>query len=81
MTRQYVTGVASGDDQRRRQIRTCAPKELCGLAAALATALEPWRRHIAVAIAAFAFLSVSATRTARMNDARECAEAPADIPP
>lgn len=37
---------------------------------------EPWHRHIALAIAAFAFLSVSATRTARLSDARERATAP-----
>jgi SRSO17 transposase len=42
---------------------------------------EPWHRHIALSMAAFAFLSVSATRTARLNDARERAEAPVDAQP
>jgi SRSO17 transposase len=56
-------------------------KSDCGLDQYEVRHWEPWHRHITLAIAAFAFLSVSATRTARMNDARERTEAQdKDIP-
>jgi SRSO17 transposase len=56
-------------------------KSDCGLDQYEVRKWEPWHRHIALAIAAFAFLSVSATRTARLNDSRESAEAPTDDRP
>ncbi|MER7959328.1 IS701 family transposase [Streptomyces sp. NPDC096030] len=56
-------------------------KSDCGLDQYEVRKWEPWHRHIALAIAAFAFLSVSATRTARLNDARERATAPPDDQP
>ncbi|MGW7201306.1 hypothetical protein [Streptomyces chryseus] len=43
----------------------------CGLDQYEVRKWEPWHRHIALSIAAFAFLSVSATRTARINGTRE----------
>lgn len=51
-------------------------KSDCGLDQYEVRKWEPWRRRIALSTAAFAFLSVSATRTARLNDAREPAEPP-----
>ena len=42
---------------------------------------EPWHRHIAPAIAAFAFLSVSATRTARLTQPREDTQPPTEPEP
>jgi SRSO17 transposase len=56
-------------------------KSDCGLDQYEVRKWEPWHRHIALSIAAFAFLSVSATRTARLNDTREPTEAPADAQP
>jgi SRSO17 transposase len=49
-------------------------KSDCGLDQYEVRKWEPWHRHIALSMAAFAFLSVSATRTARLNDAREPTE-------
>jgi SRSO17 transposase len=46
-------------------------KSDCGLDHYEVRHWEPWHRHIALAIAAFAFLSITATRTARLPDTHE----------
>ncbi|MCX5231498.1 IS701 family transposase [Streptomyces sp. NBC_00233] len=46
-------------------------KSDCGLDQYEVRHWEPWHRHIALAIAAFAFLSVTATRTARLKQSQE----------
>ncbi|MFD5513883.1 hypothetical protein ACFWIB_40115 [Streptomyces sp. NPDC127051] len=44
-------------------------KSDCGLDQYEVRHWEPWHRHIALALAAFAFLSITATRTARLEQA------------
>ncbi|SCE55157.1 Transposase DDE domain-containing protein, partial [Streptomyces sp. di188] len=56
-------------------------KSDCGLDQYEVRKWEPWHRHIALAIAAFAFLSVSATRTARLTQPREDTQPPTDPEP
>ena len=56
-------------------------KSDCGLDQYEVRHWEPWHRHIALALAAFAFLSVTATRTARSEQAREPADAEPDGEP
>jgi SRSO17 transposase len=46
-------------------------KSDCGLDHYEVRHWEPWHRHITLAIAAFAFLSVTATRTARLPDTHD----------
>ncbi|MET8329975.1 IS701 family transposase [Streptomyces sp. NPDC005181] len=56
-------------------------KSDCGLDQYEVRKWEPWHRHIALAIAAFAFVSISATRTARLSEPRQTATAPDDPEP
>ncbi|MFD5514386.1 hypothetical protein ACFWIB_43160 [Streptomyces sp. NPDC127051] len=52
-------------------------KSDCGLDQYEVRYWEPWHRHIALSLAAFAFLSVTATRTARTKRT----DGPADAEP
>jgi SRSO17 transposase len=56
-------------------------KSDCGLDQYEVRHWEPWHRHVALALAAFAFLSVTATRTARVKETLEQTNAQASDQP
>jgi SRSO17 transposase len=56
-------------------------KTACGLDQYEVRNWEPWHRHIALSMVAFAFLSLGAARTARAADARETTERPSGSAP